>query len=378
MHRPFWVLILPLFGCSDAASTPPVTVWHDSAGVTIAQNSRHDVELDWGVELLWSAGGVEDESLNLTRLESGQVAIKDGTLFIVDRTAQQVIVVSAEGVVGRIGRPGEGPGEFMDPVAIDFRDGELIVFDRGDGGIAVWDSSGALVDEIHTGEQMWGRRIRADRSSHTFVSLQKVGEGTVPTLLNLNEDTSVVLATDAPLASAPGNYPSCPRFQVSAPPLFAPRLVWDARDSRIAFAANPQYRIEVWREGSVRLSVRRDIAPDALTAAAAAREFGQDLDIPALGCHISAEEVVHVRGYSETLPLVSEITFGPSGEIWVRRNHVGTMSDATDVFDVDGTYIGTLGPDVPFPVMITESNLLVSLAVDSLDVPVVHVYEVSR
>ena len=55
-----------------------------------------------------------------------------GRLYVLDRYRREVLVLSAEGELeGTIGRPGQGPGEFSDPLFLAVRGDSLHVYDYG-------------------------------------------------------------------------------------------------------------------------------------------------------------------------------------------------------------------------------------------------------
>jgi hypothetical protein len=72
----------------------------------------------------------------------------DGRILVVDRLKHTVFVYSSDGeYLTRIGREGEGPGEFSMPSSVEFYpDGSLLISDVN--GISIFDSDFAYVDQM--------------------------------------------------------------------------------------------------------------------------------------------------------------------------------------------------------------------------------------
>jgi len=71
----------------------------------------------------------------------------DRTMYVLDRLNAYVIVLDGPGDLRRtIGREGSGPGEFIDPIALELlAEGGFDVVDRGNNRIQRFDSEGAYV-----------------------------------------------------------------------------------------------------------------------------------------------------------------------------------------------------------------------------------------
>src|SRR5690606_3765570 len=67
----------------------------------------------------------------------------DGEIYVLDSHSDEVIVLGPDGDLrSRFGGTGSGPGEFMDPVSLSATPNGLLVYDRGNGRISRFDSSG--------------------------------------------------------------------------------------------------------------------------------------------------------------------------------------------------------------------------------------------
>ena len=371
-----------LIACdSSSAGGSEAPMQQDSAGISVVSNSGSDRPLAWATSRLWSIGGVHDSSVTLTRVERGYIAADTaGRVYLLDEGSRQVLRLTDRGrVEARIGRGGDGPGELRNPAAIDVAsNGDLLVLDPGKGRILRGAPHGAAGGETRIRALAWGRMLRATMAGHLYPSRRATSAGSWTTLTRDLGDSDTTLAAVLEPPVRPARYPSCPEFQVQAPALFAPSLRWDADDRRIAVVTGPEYRVDIIEGGRIVRSIRRGIRPAQLTEQLAAREWGEALEIPRLGCRIPAEEIVRVRGYAPLLPVIREVAFGPRGELWVLRSGSGRAANRIDVFDARGAYLGTLPAEVPFPAAFVGANRIVAVDLDTLGVPVVTALRIDR
>ena len=134
------VTIGAVFLSSGCDSADPGQVHHpsfsrtDSAGITILTTPAEDAlaSLGWAVDSVPDVviGSGEVESDQLYRVQGVQ-GFDDGRMVVVDGGSRQLRFFDAQGrLTGRVGRKGEGPGEFEDPILV-----ELIGLDS----LLVWD-----------------------------------------------------------------------------------------------------------------------------------------------------------------------------------------------------------------------------------------------
>lgn len=72
------------------------------------------------------------------------------------------------------------------------------------------------------------------------------------------------------------------------------------------------------------------------------------------------------------------LRFAPDGLLWVVRGHVDGEEPAIDVFDPAGSYVGTLPPGSPVPLLFLPDGRLVAEETDELDVDRLVVYRLDR
>jgi hypothetical protein len=59
-------------------------------------------------------------------------------------------------------------------------------------------------------------------------------------------------------------------------------------------------------------------------------------------CTTPAEEVAEKAGLAPFIPLVKEVAVAPDGTLWVQRMTFVGEPAATDVFNAEGRYLGTM------------------------------------
>lgn len=123
-----FVLMLALLGCSEAPSgggEPP----------TQDRTSSLILEVEVGHESGTEFAYVSDAAV-----------AEDGSLYVLDPRSRHVLWFDSSGnIVGELGGPGEGPGEFQSPVAIAIDRNHVMIWDIGAWRVTTFDTSGALV-----------------------------------------------------------------------------------------------------------------------------------------------------------------------------------------------------------------------------------------
>lgn len=144
--RVWWVVALLVFaacGSERAVPVSDVTVT-DSAGVTLVDVGPLPgvPASEWELDRVFTTSrtGVE-----LFRVSAGRI-LDGGRIVIGDRGASQLLVLDREGKLAlRVGRGGDGPGEFRSIVSIhERRDGGFAVYDTRQGRWTRYDGEGEL------------------------------------------------------------------------------------------------------------------------------------------------------------------------------------------------------------------------------------------
>ena len=176
-------------------------------------------------------------------------------------------------------------------------------------------------------------------------------------------------------------------------PMFEPEFVWDALPGgAIAYADSSTYTVRVVRDGAAIQTLTRPIAPQPVTRAIKSRMREEALrasggapaaggaGIPGVDMAAMQRErraaIENMTFYHE-VPVIGRIRTTPDGFVWVRRQDpVNEDNDGLiDVFEPEGTYIGTLprgglGMSRAFG----PGGLVAYWEIDEMDIPSVVVY----
>lgn len=134
-----WLVVIAACGRHDADSehfNPNDVVTRDSAGVRIVESpaSALEAKLPWAVDTVpvLDLGGAAGDTLTQFHRISGIVGLSDGGLVVLDGGSRQLRWFDASGAhVRTVGRHGQGPGEFGNPLLIpQFQADSLLVFER--------------------------------------------------------------------------------------------------------------------------------------------------------------------------------------------------------------------------------------------------------
>lgn len=147
MHIRIGLPVALLLACSPGSDPDPATLATDSAVIPITTSDAAGGDADAVCTLAeapdtrvaspssdeWALFQVED----LDRLD-------DGRLVVVNRSARQLLMFSRDGEFLRsVGRQGEGPGEFADPVELGVIGGDsIVVWDWGLGRLQLFGPDG--------------------------------------------------------------------------------------------------------------------------------------------------------------------------------------------------------------------------------------------
>lgn len=378
-----------LAGCGGEETAPddPSRVERrDSAGVLIVENGREDRPLDWSFEEVLRLGGADTgpESFHQIRVAADAL----GRIYVLDAGNHRVLVFDSTGShLQTLGREGTGPGELENPGSLAVTpNGVVGVQDWGRGVVVRWDPGGKPMQPIRlTRPMLWKLQATADGFSGEYATMSGFGEARDSTrrmIVRLTVEDSAA-APIATLAQPPGRPVDlgCVRMS-SMDRIFQPDLAWAAHDGRFIIARSDRYELEVRdTAGALLQIVRRDVPPRPATAELAARQVGDSMRVSFGGgreCVIPVETVVEARGFAPTVPAVRSILASPDGRWWIPRG-IGRPEDLpTDVFDAEGTYLGTLGPEAPYPTAFLSPDHVLDVETDDLDLQYVVVYRIGR
>ena len=350
--------------------------------VKVAGPPRYSGKATLTLELtIGSRDGSPDYSFNALN----EVAIgRDGSMYVRDfqtlpRTAPTVRQYDGDGrFVRRIGRSGQGPGEYNAPAGIALLpDGRIAILDASPRRINLYSSTGEFVAAwrlpLYTMTAGSGGKLGVDTAGtlylHTSGSPRTVGEPRLGMIVRLSDRAVVLDTVLAPLSGTAAIGPYWPRAHFSESPF---GYIVSAVATRYAFeilappatSASPRSvgsaPIPRWAPGDPVVSIRRDVPAVRLSS------------------EEHADHVEHARGdqHSPETPRYevprqkapfSELMVALDGRIWTRvavpserydppaePNLVGRVVRPVswrepvvyDVFEPSGVYLGQVG--VPY------------------------------
>ena len=178
-------LIAILLLCTAASATAEVPRIIDTDGP--AEGVR-----PLALEEEWRVGG-EDGDLIFGRISDIR-RDEDGTVYVMDNQLCQVILISADGhPAGSLGREGDGPGEFRQPIGV-------VLMEDGIVGI---------------GSGFPGRLIRLDRDGTPAGTRYPIGEpaeGNIGVMITVQYVDGILAATGGRLVFNPGGQSHANRF----------------------------------------------------------------------------------------------------------------------------------------------------------------------
>ncbi|MGH7468282.1 MAG: 6-bladed beta-propeller [Longimicrobiales bacterium] len=357
----------------------------DSAGTRIAVTDARDVALPWTVERARHLGVEDAGPESFYRVSRATVAVHArGSLYVWDPFAHVLHAFDADFQPRwTAGREGAGPGEvrYSNSISVDELE-RIHVYDGAKQALVVFDKTGRVLPQIdfpsgpirarephfaavHDGFVYWHR----DRFAG--------GDQRAVQLLWATSADTVVLHSSQPVLSRTAQFAGCP-VRVGLPVLNAARLNWHAVGQRVAINVVPQYVIEVFDSRTRTQIVRRTISPVEMTeqeATAAYLERGRG---GPMTCNADAREMMRQVGFEKATQVLADLAVTPQGEIWALRSARNQARGPIDVFDVNGRYLGTLPPGVPFPIAFLSETRFVAAETDELDVERIVVWDIKR
>ena len=351
-------------------------------------------------EEAWEAFGVLD-----------QVGFDEsGRLYVYDDEAYRVVVVGPDGALAfEFGREGEGPGEFILPIAFTvFRDGRAVVYDAMRGALQVFNPDGSFGAQVRIPPTASGTlglfAIEAFPSGDAVLSPVEVAVNHPdPVSWELTVDIKpierMVLEGDEVRWELIAEHRNTVRGGPPREPIaLAPGLMaTPLPGGGAAFVDTATYEVQVAEAGAgVTRVIRRPIRPkpvtddirDAFMTARLAAfvdamgEFGPlpaDADAESMFRDAMAELQFH-----DVVPVVRSLRTDWEGLLWVERSgdvvtETGLGGGPIDVLTADGEYRGTYpAGSFPMPSAFGPGGLLAFIERDALGVYSVAVRRISR
>ena len=346
-----------LTACGREGGPRPVPCPADSAGVPVVSSGKQGEWARHGLtprlEEVWQAGGLREGEELAAPLPPA--AGLQGRLAIPDFRLGKVFVLGADGAwSGAWGGRGEGPGEYLRPIAAAWsREGRLAVLDVAAGRVVFLRDGRAARDPVRVAPDLLGRLVaggelrwqaigpdgtlfllppvRADTgaggapSARSFLLRAVPGGAGADTLLSARERT---LGGDFPGWHAPG----WPRLVAAAGP----------HGEVVAAGWEPGYRLaEFGPDGSLVRFVCRGVP--AIPFRDAERGTAASDSAPA--------RVRALRRALESAPApsrpaaVGRIFIGAEGRIWAQRDRPRALAPGDATFGPPGGTFDVFGPE---------------------------------
>ncbi|MFW6088392.1 MAG: 6-bladed beta-propeller [Gemmatimonadota bacterium] len=346
-----------LAACGSAGTTSSGGTAVDSAGTTIwtipASDTPAPFHVEPGVRL-----ALFDSDL---RVYPDHVAVdrRHERIYVLQEVTPVILVYDFSGApVGRLGREGEGPGEYVRPSALDVdADGTVHVIDPGSGSIHTWSTAGEYLESVELRVDYWGPRFAVTPRGPLYPTSRQAEDGVlVDALVRIGDagvDTLHTVGTRWRRLRMP-----CGSFPV--PEVFYHSNVWAAAGDRVALADVPRYRIDLQTDGRTTASFRRALPPRRVSRAEAeaAVEDGEH-DFLVENCALTPADVVNEAGYVQEISPFFLLSVQPGGRVWAARG-LAPRIEAIDVFDPAEGYVGTLTTPA-MPVAFLDDSRFVAL-----------------
>lgn len=390
-----FLLLGGAISCTEAHSGLPLIVRRDSAGIEIVEAMRPS----WGDSSLWSID--PDPLVDLTASGSGPgheffrvrgvKQRRDGSIVLADRASRQIRHYSREGeLLGALGGPGQGPGEFRSLGRLETVADTVYALDS-DGRVTV------------VGPDM--ELIRTFDLPHHIVDFHSLGDGTFlaeyfmdpgpveildqmvrpPVALVLFDLEGIAIDS---IVERPGREFYSFAFEDysgNAPPLFGRHWGVATLGPHVFYGSSDLMQVEeLDLAGNIARILRvpgygLDLA-DAEVAAE--REAYLDFDLPpGVTLHPLIRRRVEAAPAPATRPAYAQILADPAEAIWLELYRGLSEMDRPQqwlVLDADGTWLGTV--KVPDRFSVTDITMETVLGVwrDELDVEHPQVLRLTR
>jgi len=347
----------------------------------VVSNVAPDTPLDWTFTSTLTLGGQEEGPEAFYSVSESTVgADAAGRIYVLDADGHRLLVFAGDGThVRTLGREGKGPGEISWPFGLTVKpDGTALIDDIGRGMVHGFDAEGEPLDAneelVPNNRRVWGGEgyysaISTTEDYHMLYRLLRV----------VGADTTELARLTSP-ATGVVELQTCGMSLSGMALLFSSNIVWDAWRDRAAARVGTAYQVDIFDEGFHVARYLRSIEPVQATRDLAVRELGEGMRMmTSAGVReCSTDEVIEKRGFAKFIPAIRAVRVGPDGRVWVSRGGPRSEPTPTDVLAADGTYIGTLPADAPFPMGFLPDGRMLATDRDELDVVRLVVYEIDE
>ncbi len=391
------VIVLVAMLVTDCDNTPPpasVVEVRDSAGIKVVESSG---PLWGGVERWRISGqpllqiGTADGSGDfIFSGVSGGVMLPDGG-FVVADASRSIRKYNSEGELRwRLGRRGEGPGEFTGRLRVDRRANDtIIVLDATLNRVSIIDPDGRLARLVNLPAAASGGATQVmaapDGSFLVAVTQSSALLPNAPQVGRFREAASVFRFTSGGEAlSTLGPFPAA-EWDIFAGSisrsLFSHNARFALRDTVLVVATGDELQVEIYSFAGALLEINRVPSPDLSVSDADVRKV-HDWFLDAAGggdARRGAAARIAQMSVPTRRPAYSDVFADPDGFLWLPGYRFpGYSDDRLFVFGPDGKFLGRMTIPPSFRLLDVGSGSVLGVWRDSLDVPYIRVYEIVK
>lgn len=365
---------LLFFGCSSESSPLDTALVVDGAGIRIVTHSSPPALVgSLGDTPIVQIGAGQGDTITLYRVNGG-ILTEDGTIVLANAGQYEILYLTRQGdVFRRVGRKGDGPGEFN---SIDWMQA------RTDGGVHIYDSRTRRLTALgREGELLWSRDFRPEgdppipengirMQGSVIASTDEGAFLAYSRILGLMTGTPGPLTMKANLrrfdpdhsrGEERGDITVITMYETPSGPqpvgtmLGRTRIWWSGHSDRLAYTESEDYQIEVFDGGNRTMRIR-ELRPRV--------PFEPD-SIP--------EGTAFV---AESTPAYQKIVVDSEHRIWARAL-IDNANTEWRVFGPDGLAVGILTLPEDAEVLDANESRILLLRHDEFDVESVELWDLT-
>ena len=390
-----FLLTCTLTSCSPGNSGSPLLMQRDSAGIEIIEallplwgdSSLWSIDPDPLVDLTVSGGGPAHEFFRVR----GVRLRPDGSLVLADRASRQIRLYSSEGkLLGSLGGPGQGPGEFNDIQQIELVADTVFALDS-DGRVTVVNPDMELVrtftlpssvNDIHS----------LDDGTLLGESFMEPGPVEIANRMIRPPIALVRFDLEGSRIDSIGERPgrelysfALDDYSGSRPPLFGRNAETATLGPRIFYGSSDLMQVEEMDLAGRIVRILRVPGYDLALASAemaAERNAYLDFDLPAgVTLHPLIRRSIEELPTPATRPAFQRMLMDPAGAVWLELYRGLSEVDLPQewlVLAVDGTWLGTVKAPDRFSITDITMETVLGVRRDELDVEHPQVLRLTR
>jgi hypothetical protein len=386
-----------------------------------------DLAIDPATEDVYTIGALEGDEWETFGNISNVVFDDEGHLFILDRDAGHVVMVSPSGeYVRTIGRQGQGPGELTGPMGLALLpNGRLVVFDFARQGLQVFRTDGEFIESVSFDPAEGlpggvllptpdGRLATHGGIRFSFDSGRNGGDdepsGRPIESFGLDGTRDVAYTAwasppraedgETELSAGSGRI----QLRMQQMMAFEPGVhLGVLGDGRLAVVDSSGYRIKLVRDGAVASTLERPIAPVLVDhtieemererrlaeidegggaggrmmviSAGGSGSGGGNFSVDQDQMNDMMRDQIETMGFAPEIPVIARMGVDWNDRIWVQRSGARPGEDGpTDVLTADGRYLGTIAASgLRIPAAFGPDGLVAYIERDELEVQRVRV-----